>query len=161
MITVRELYEESIRYEEKTLAHYILHLLQEGKVTLDDDADSLDFTKADHQKVAQMIEQNQLGFSDIKIFSLKYEEELFAFVFAVNEEEAIQFFRNTFKRHPYNCHQQLMDFPMTRGRETVTFRDIKKEHEKFPALAGVYERGRYKWASSTKKFSSHRRSKSR
>jgi hypothetical protein len=140
MTTVRELYEESIRYEEKTLAHYILHLLQEGRVSLEDDADSLDFAKADHQKVAQMIEQNQLGFSDIKIFSLKYDNKRFAFIFAASEEEAIQFFRQKFKRKPYNCHEYPLDFPMSRGNEFLTFRDMKKEHSHFPALAGFYER---------------------
>lgn len=140
MITVRELYEESIRYEEKTLAHYILHLLQEGKVSLDDDADSLDFTQADHRKVSKMIEQNLLGFSDIKVFSLKYDDKLFAFIFAASKEEAIQFFHQKFKRKPYNCHEYPLDFPMSRGNEFLTFRDMKKEYSHFPALAGFYER---------------------
>lgn len=140
MTTVRELYEESIRYEEKTLAHYILHLLQEGKVSLEDDADTIDFMQADHEKVAQMIRENKLGFSDIKIFSLKYDDKRFAFIFAANEEEAIQFFRQKFKRKPYNCHEYPLDFPMSRGNEFLTFRDMKKEHSHFPALAGFYER---------------------
>lgn len=140
MTTVRELYEESIRYEEKTLAHYILHLLQEGKVSLEDDVDSLDFMQADHEKVAQMIRENKLGFSDIKIFSLKYDNKRFAFIFAASEEEAIQFFRQKFKRKPYNCHEYPLDFPMSRGNEFLTFRDMKKEHSHFPALAGFYER---------------------
>ncbi|WP_044893015.1 hypothetical protein [Bacillus alveayuensis] len=140
MTTVRELYEESIRYEEKTLAHYILHLLQEGQVSLDDDADKIDFLQADHEKVAQMIVQNQLGFSDIKVFSLKYDDKLFAFVFAASQEEAIEFFQKKFKRNPKNCHEYLLDFPMSRGNEFLTFRDMKKEHSHFPALAGFYER---------------------
>jgi hypothetical protein len=140
MITVRELYEESIRYEEKALAHYILHLLQEGKVSLDDDADSIDFMEADHEKVAAMILQNQLGFSDIKVFSLKYDDKLFAFVFAASPEEAIAFFQKRFKRKPYNCHEYPLDFQMSRGQEFITFRDMRKEHSHFPALAGFYER---------------------
>lgn len=140
MITVRELYEDSIRYEEKTLAHYILHLLQEGKVSLDDDADKIYFLQADHEKVAQMIEQNLLGFSNIKVFSLKYDDKRFAFIFAASEEEAIQFFQQTFKRKPYNCHEYPLDFPMSRGNEFLTFRDMRKEHSHFPALAGFYER---------------------
>jgi hypothetical protein len=140
MTTVRELYEESIRYEEKTLAHYILHLLQEGQVSLDDDADKIDFLQADHEKVAQMIVQNQLGFSDIKVFSLKYDDKLFAFVFAASQEEAIEFFQKKFKRNPKNCYEYPLDFPMSRGNEFLTFRDMRKEHSKFPALAGFYER---------------------
>lgn len=140
MTTVRELYEDSIRYEEKTLAHYILHLLQEGRVSLDDDADKIDFLQADYEKVAQMIVQNQLGFSDIKVFSLKYDDKQFAFIFAASEEEAIQFFRQKFKRKPYNCHEYPLDFLMSRGKEFLTFRDMRKEHSSFPALAGFYER---------------------
>jgi hypothetical protein len=140
MTTVRELYEESIRYEEKTLAHYILHLLQEGQVSLDDDADKIDFLQADHEKVAQMIVQNQLGFSDIKVFSLKYDDKLFAFVFAASQEEAIEFFQKKFKRNPKNCHEYPLDFPMSRGNEFLTFRDMRKEYSHFPALAGFYER---------------------
>ncbi|MEK4381149.1 hypothetical protein NSS70_04425 [Aeribacillus sp. FSL K6-2848] len=140
MTTVRELYEESIRYEEKTLAHYILHLLQEGKVSLEDDADKIDFLQADHEKVAQMIQQNQLGLSDIKFFSLKYDEKIFAFVFAASQEEAIEFFQKKFKRKPKNCHEYPLDFPMARGQEFLTFRDMRKEHKNFPAIAGIYER---------------------
>jgi hypothetical protein len=140
MTTVRELYEESIRYEEKTLAHYILHLLQEGRVSLEDDADTIDFMQADHEKVAQMIGENHLGFSDIRIFSLKYDNKRFAFIFAANEEEAIRFFQQKFKRKPYNCHEYPLDFPMSRGQEFLTFRDMRKEYSNFPALAGFYER---------------------
>lgn len=140
MTTVRELYEDSIRFGEKTLAHYILHLLQEGKVSLDNNVSSLNFFLADQKKVAEMIEQNQLGFDDIKVFSLKFDDRTFAFVFAVSKEEAIEFFKKKFKRNPYNCHEYLLDIPMSRGKEYLTFRDMKKEHNKFPALAGVYER---------------------
>jgi len=140
MPTVRELYEESIRYEEKTLAHYILHLLQEGHVSLDDDADSLDFTQADHEKIAAMILQNQLGFDDIRVFCLKYDDKLFAFVFAKNSEEAIAFFQKRFKRNPYNCHVYSLDFPMSRGQEFITFREMKKEYDCFPTFIGFYER---------------------
>lgn len=140
MTTVRGLYEESIRYEEKALAHYILHLLQERQVSLDDDASLIDLSKADHQKVAQMIQQNQLGLSDIKIFSLKYDDKRFAFIFAANEKEAIQFFQQKFKRNPKKCHEYPLNFPMARGQEFLTFRDMRKEHSRFPALAGFYER---------------------
>jgi hypothetical protein len=140
MTTVRELYEDSIRYEEKALAHYILHLLQERPVSLDDDASLIDLSKADHQKVAQMIQQNQLGLSDIKVFSLKYDEKIFAFVFAASQKEAIAFFQKKFKRKPKNCHEYPLDFPMARGQEFLTFRDMRKEHKNFPAIAGIYER---------------------
>lgn len=140
MTTVRGLYEESIRYEEKALAHYILHLLQERQVSLDDDASLIDLSKADHEKVAQMIQQNQLGLSDIKVFSLKYDEKIFAFVFAASQEEAIEFFQKKFKRKPKNCHEYPLDFPMARGQEFLTFRDMRKEHKNFPAIAGIYER---------------------
>jgi hypothetical protein len=43
------------------LAHYIHHLLEEGNISLDDNICNIDFDQADHQKVADMIENNVLG----------------------------------------------------------------------------------------------------
>lgn len=145
MSTVRELYEDSLLSEEPVLAYCILYLVQEDKLSFEDDASVLDsnklqLTPGDQEKIAWMIEENKLGFDGIKIFSLKYDAKRFAFVFARNEKEAIEFFHKRFRRKPYNCYQYPLDFPMSRGREFITFRDMKKEHSRFPALAGFYER---------------------
>ncbi|WP_231597683.1 hypothetical protein [Bacillus sp. SA1-12] len=50
---VEDLYLDSIRFEESTLAHYIHHLLTEEKISLDDNISKIDLDQADHQKVAK------------------------------------------------------------------------------------------------------------
>jgi hypothetical protein len=71
---VRDLYIDAICYEEVSLAHYIHHLLQEGKVSLEDDAAHLDLNLADHEKVREMIENNVLGFHKVGVYSFTKEE---------------------------------------------------------------------------------------
>ena len=137
---VRELYQDALTYEESPLAHYLLHMIQENLVSMDDDISAIDFDKADHQKVAEMIERNVLGIKKIRIFSLKMHLEKFCFIFAESEEEAIECYKNHFKKAPMNCIEQPLDFEIVRGNETITFRELRKEHEKFPAIVGFYER---------------------
>ncbi|HSH24221.1 MAG TPA: hypothetical protein VLA13_01585, partial [Massilibacterium sp.] len=125
---------------ESSLAHYILHLLQEGKVTLEDDKSKLDLNQADHEKVKRMIKENHLGFSQIKIFSLKYSDMQFVFIFAESGEIAKKFFRQQFKKEPFTCTEMLMNEPITKGNRTLTFRELRKEFNSFPAFAGIYDR---------------------
>ena len=141
MTTIRELYEACIKYEESTLAHYILHLLQEGKVSLEDDESSLDLDQADHQVVAEMIEKNQLGFSQIKVFSLKIDANTFAFIFAKSKQEAVDHYQKKFRKEPLNCYEYPLDYRICRGNEFLSFRDLRKEFTEFPVIAGYFEKG--------------------
>ena len=59
---VKDLYLDCFRYEESSLAHYIHHLLAEQKISLDDNISKIDLDQADHQKVAELIQNNVLGF---------------------------------------------------------------------------------------------------
>ncbi|RTR33940.1 hypothetical protein EKG37_06925 [Robertmurraya yapensis] len=137
---VRTLYLDSIHYEEPMLAYYILHLLENKRITLDDDISKLDWEKSNHEQLAAMIKENKLGFHPIKIFSLKMDQNNFVFIFAASPEEATQFYIQTFRKLPLNCVQQLLEYELVRGNETLTFRDMKKEYVKFPAVAGCYVR---------------------
>lgn len=141
MTTVKSLYEDSLYYEESTLAHYIMHLLQEGKAELDDDISKLKFEEADQEKVREMIRSNQLGFSKIKVFALKYSKRAFAFVFAKSEDEATEYFKQTFKKKVLSCYELSLDTPMARGNRILNFREMRKEHNEFPVLAGTYVKG--------------------
>nr|WP_263327113.1 hypothetical protein [Neobacillus sp. Marseille-Q6967] len=76
-MNVKELYLDSLRFEESSLAHYIHHLLAEQKISLDDNISKLDLDQADHQKVAEMIQNNVLGFHKIGIYSLKMNQKDF------------------------------------------------------------------------------------
>ncbi|MEH7418639.1 hypothetical protein V7266_25585 [Neobacillus drentensis] len=137
---VKDLYLDSLRYEESSLAHYIHHLLAERKISLEDNLSNLDLEEADHQKVAEMIENNVLGFHKVCIYSLKMKPKEFVFIFAKNKLEAIQFYTKTFQQMPMNCHESCLDFEFTRGNGVVSFREMRKEYESFPAIAGYFKR---------------------
>jgi hypothetical protein len=135
-MNVEELYRDSLIYEESSLAHYLYHLLAEQKISLDDNISKLDFDQADHQKVAELIQTNVLGFHKICIFSLKMDQQDFVFIFAASQEEAIQFYTESFLQTPLNCHEYPLDFELSRGNGVISFRDMRKEFESFPAIAG-------------------------
>ncbi|MEH6906229.1 hypothetical protein CN481_22905 [Bacillus sp. AFS006103] len=137
---VKDLYMDCFRYEESALAHYIHHLLEEKKISLDDNISKNDLDKADHQKVKLMIQNNVLGFHKVGIFSLKMNQKDFVFIFAATDREAIQFYTETFHQSPVNCHEYSLDFELTRGKGGISFRDMRKEFEDFPAIAGYFER---------------------
>ncbi|WP_404332111.1 hypothetical protein [Mesobacillus maritimus] len=56
------------------------------------------------------------------------------------DEEAIEFFTETFQQPPMNCHEYPLDFELSRGNGVITFREMKKEFESFPAVAGYFTR---------------------
>lgn len=137
---VKDVYRDCIIYEESALAHYIHHLLAEKKISLEDDFDKIDLEQADHQKVAEMIRNNYLGFHKIGIYSLKMNQREFIFIFAKNQQEAIQYFVKTFHKSPLNCHEYSLDFELSRGNGVISFRDMRKEFTSFPAIAGYFKR---------------------
>ncbi|WP_368657138.1 hypothetical protein AB3Z07_14370 [Metabacillus halosaccharovorans] len=139
---VKDLYLESIRDEESSLAHYICHLLEEQKISLEDDVSKIDFDQADQRKVAEMIEKNRLGFQKVGIYSLKMSENEFVFIFAGSREQATQFYMKTFRDFPLNCIESSLDFHLTRGIGVISFREMRKEFESFPVVTGYFER---KW----------------
>ncbi|GHH99817.1 hypothetical protein [Neobacillus kokaensis] len=138
---VKELYLDSIHFEESSLAHYIYYLLAEKKVSLDDNVSKLDFDQADHQKVTEMIQNNVLGFHKVDIYSLKRNRGNFVFIFAGSKQEAVQFYTETFLQPPLNCHEYSLDYQLMRGKEVISFRDMRREYENFPAVAGYFTKG--------------------
>lgn len=141
---VKDMYQDCLHFEETSLAYYIYHLLTEKKVSLDDDISKIDLTQADHQKVSVMIENNVLGFQKMGIFSLKMNQRAFVFIYASSQEEAIQFYNQSFHRTPLNCHEYPLEFELTRENGVISFRDMKKEFKSFPAIAGYFMR---RWSS--------------
>ncbi|WP_226530263.1 hypothetical protein [Metabacillus niabensis] len=137
---VKDLYLESIRDEESSLAHYICHLLEEKKISLEDDVSKIDFDQADQRKVAELIEENRLGFQKIHIYSLKMNENEFVFIFAGSKEQATKFYMKTFQDIPINCMEYSLDFKLTRGNGVISFREMRKEFESFPVVVGYFER---------------------
>lgn len=133
-MTVKELYEYSISNEVSTLAHYIIHLFQEKKVTSQDDITKIDFEQADHEKVEAIIKNNELGIYKLRIYCLKMNEQDYAYIFARNSKEAIQHFSKTYHQLPVYCKELELDTEFVRGKETISFRDMRKEYSSFPAL---------------------------
>ncbi|WP_231510812.1 hypothetical protein [Bacillus sp. UNC438CL73TsuS30] len=123
------------------MAHYIYHLLAEGKISLGDDSSKIDLNHADQHKVAEMIQTNVLGFHRVGIYSLKMNQRAFAFIYASSQEEVIKFYIKTFHKTPLNCHEYSLDLELTRGNGVISFRDMKKEFKSFPAIAGCFMRG--------------------
>ncbi len=139
-MNVKELYQDSLIYEETSLAHYLYHLLAERKISLDDNISKIDLDQADHQKVAELIQTNLLGFQKICIYSLKMDQKNFVFIFAASEQKAIQFYNKTFQQPPLNCHEYPLDFQLARGKGVISFREMRKEFESFPAIAGHFKK---------------------
>lgn len=137
---VRELYEESLYSEESVLAHYIYHLLSEQKVTLEDDIEKINEVQADPQKFAELVRKNVLGIYKVRVYSLKLNARDFIFIFASSPQQATQFFTETFQQRPLNCHEYSLDFELVRGKEVINFREMKKDCNSFPAIAGRFER---------------------
>lgn len=135
---VKEVFDYSISHEESPLAHYIFHLYQEKKITSEDDFSKLDFNQADHQKVEEMITNNVLGIYKMNIYALKMNEKDFVYIFAGNSKEATQFFIETYYQHPVYCKESSLDTEFIRGKEIVSFRDMRKEYSSFPAVAGEF-----------------------
>lgn len=135
---IQNLYQECLQYEESTLAHYIYHLLAEGKLSLTDPTSKLDFNQADHELVAELIQNNILGIHRINIYALKKTNREFVFIFAHSPQEAIQFYEKTFYHKPKNCHEYPLEFEIMRGNKAVSFRELRKEVRRFPCVVGCY-----------------------
>jgi hypothetical protein len=66
---------------------------------------------------------------------------VYDFIFAANQQEAIQFYKDTFFVKPLNCHEYPLDFQMDRGDAAISFREWRKEILNIPAIA-VFMRGK-------------------
>lgn len=140
MATIKELFDECIQNDYSFLAHSLYYLLREGLVSPDDPHTVLDDVEIDVDLVGEWTEQNFLGISVEKVYSLKIAADEFVFVFAKDPQQAVSFIKNKWKIQPRNCQEYSLDFTIMRGKEFVSFRDMKKDFLSFPAIIGVYQR---------------------
>jgi len=105
---------------------------------MEDHIDCIDFEQANHQRVAELIQTNHLGIRKLGVYSLKRNAKDFVFIYAYGEQEASEFFTKTFQQRPLNCHEYSLDFELARGNVVITFREMKKEFGRFPAIAGCF-----------------------
>ncbi|KAB2336176.1 hypothetical protein F7731_11800 [Cytobacillus depressus] len=136
MSTIETLYDDAIRYEEHVLAHYILCLIQEGKISLDDEESVLFEVQPDTVKLTKMIENNHLVFCQIHMYALKVGERKWAFIYAVSPEEAKTHLWKMTGSRALNCREMAPDEEVLIGNRFLNFREWKKEQKEFPCLVG-------------------------
>lgn len=142
-MNVKEYFEEVVKLEESSLAHYLFHLLQEKKISSNDDVSKIDLNQANHKIVEEMIQKNLLCFRKVHIYSLKQNSNDFVFIFARSQEDAIQHYRETYFHSPLNCIETSLENDFYRGNGRISFRDMKKEFSIFPAIAGSFSKNDY------------------
>ena len=142
MATVKELFDESIQNDYSFIAHSLYYLLLEGLVSPDDPHTVLNDVEVDVDLVGEWTKQNYLCISVEKVYSLKIADDEFVFLFAKDPQQAVSFIRNKWKIQPRNCQEYSLDFTIMRGKEFVSFRDMKKDFLSFPAIIGLYKRER-------------------
>ncbi|WP_235846604.1 hypothetical protein [Neobacillus drentensis] len=76
----------------------------------------------------------------VGIYSLKMTKKDFVFIYAAGKNEAIQFYLKTFNQSPLNCHEYSLDYQLSRGYSAISFREMRKEFEIIPAIAGYFRR---------------------
>ena len=140
MSTIKELFNECIGNDYSFMAHALYYLLQEGLVVEDDPQTVLDHVDMDVEVVGEWTEKNILGIAVEKVYSLKVSKDAFLFVFAKDPEQAEAFIKKEWGINPLNCHEYPLDTEMVRGKEIVSFREMKKDFLTFPALIGYYKK---------------------
>jgi len=144
MRTVKTLFDEAIRYEMKSLVYCILYAIKKKNIQPNDPEEKFfntRFTDVDNEQIARLIESNPLRLDIIKIYSLKMDKRKFAMIYARSREEAIQYYQELFHKKPLNCHEILLDHEILLGKKSVSFREMRKQFNTFPAYAGFIERG--------------------
>lgn len=133
-MTLKEFYMDCLYYEEHILVYYIQHLLSENKISLEDDVSKLDFNQADQDKVAELIRKNPLGFRKIYVFELKVDGGGVVYIFAANEQDAINLFKRTFRKAPIELDYCPLDTEIIVGNKVMTFRELKRTYNHFPTF---------------------------
>jgi hypothetical protein len=115
-------------------------LLAEKKISLEDDVSQINFQQIDNQQVKELVRKNVLGLTKVGIYSLKMSKMDFVFIYAASKKEAIQFYLKAYNLFPLNCHEYSLDYQLSRGYRAISFREMRKEFEIVPALAGYFSR---------------------
>lgn len=144
MPTVKNLLDDAMRYEMKSLVYCILYAIKKKYIQPNDPEENFyatKFTKTDNHEIAKLIEQNPLKLEFVKIYSLKMDKCKFAMIYAQSKEEAIEHYKKIFNRTPLNCHEFLLDYEIMQGNKPISYREMRKQFNSFPAYAGYMERG--------------------
>lgn len=147
MNTIEDLLKDAMDYEEKVLIYYIMFALKKGKVRMEDPEekfDSIIFTEQEKKEIARLIEENPLKIDRVNIYSLKMDKTRYAMIFAKSKKEAIRYYVEKFKKKPLNCYEFLLDYQVMQGKKAVSFWELRKQFDSFPAYAGYMETPKYR-----------------
>ena len=140
MPTIKELFDECIQNDYSYTAHSLYYLLLEGLVSPDSPHTILDTVEIDVDLVGEWTKKNYLRIQIEKVYSLKISDDEFVFVFAKDTQMATDYIKKNWKIQPRNCYEYSLDYTIIRGKECISFRDMKKDFLSFPAVIGFYER---------------------
>lgn len=133
---IKELYEDSIHHEVIYLAYCLYSLQQQRKTSLKNDISSLNTIVVDEEEIAKLVE-DPLRIYKMKVFSLDDSESETYFIFAKNEQEALQLYYNTYKDiTPKICEEELSEFEQMRIKKVIMMQELKKDSSKFPVVVG-------------------------
>lgn len=143
MSTVKDLLDEAMEYEEKILVYHILYAVEKGKVFLTDSRErfkKIRFTQEEQREISKWIQENPLKIEKIRIYCLKMDNTRFAMIFAKNSREAVDYYIKLFKKRPLNCLEHYLDYEVTQGTKPISFRELRKQLNSFPAYVGYMDR---------------------
>lgn len=145
---IKELYENSIQHEAIYLAYYLYSLQQQRKTSLKNDISPLNTIVANEEEIAKLIE-DPLRIYKMRVFSLDNSESETYFIFANNEQEALQLYYNTYIDTSKNCEDELYELEQIRIKKVIMMQELKKERSRFPVLVGWCKRAEEKEIART------------
>ena len=137
-MTFNELYHDALMQEEYRLAYKILHLQKRGIIRFSDPYDGEKFSRIDPVLLKQEYQQNEMGFIRYRAYGLRV-GTLIYFVIAATSTEAKLYAKNHLGIHFTESHEVDLDTRVFTNNTFLTFREIKRNEDRVPILAGVYE----------------------
>lgn len=137
-MTFNELYHDALMQEEYRLAYKILHLHKRGLINFSDPYDREKFSLIDPELLKQEYRQNEMGFIRYRAYGLKV-GTLIYFVIAATSTEAKLYAENSLRIQFTKVCEIDLDTSVFVNNSFTTFREIKKNEDQVPVLAGVYE----------------------
>ena len=144
-MTVMELMQDAIKYEESLLAHAIMLGMRRGKWKGADAESEVDWSLLDMEEVKQARDENLLGLNTIQLYSSPLSNNRHAIIMAETPQDASTAFSRAFKRQPRVIHHLPHGMDVTTYEKDLsdaqTWREIRNEMNAFPAVAGIYHKG--------------------
>lgn len=143
-MTYNELLTDAIKYDEEKLAYSIYWLIKKDIVKGTEYAKKINWDLVDHDEVASMITQNELGMVPIKLFSMPIGEGKHFLVFAQDEQSAKGHCLNELNiivNKIYDLTDKInRSFWFPEKQKYLSLRELRDETLIFPATAMIFEK---------------------